>query len=350
MKYQLNQAPGRTVLTNGKEYLFFSGYTYLGMSQVDAFTTLVKEGIDKYGLLFPSSRISNTGLELYVVFESILSRLTGKDETVTYSSGYLAGQAVTNLVTRYCKHVFMAPNTHPAIQCGVQLPPDDWKNQFIKTINTSSHSQFVLFMDGVSPLTATVANFSFLNEINADKQLTCIIDDSHGIGLLGPVGDGISHLLPRLFNVEFVITYSLSKAFHINGGAVSCSKKIAKLLRDSPLYSASTAISPAMVYAFIQGQPLYLLQLKKLQQNINAFVHIVREMGGIGFYPHLPVFVLKNTWDQSLFDPHNIIISSFAYPDPLGIKVNRIVLNAQHTKQDLFKLSCTLNQLRQQHI
>ena len=348
--YQLHQAPGRTVRTNGKEYLFFSGYSYLGMGHVTEFTELAKEGINKYGLLYPSSRVSNTRLELYSTFENILSKLAGTEETVTFSSGYLAGRAIADLVTTHNKQVFTAPNTHPAIQCGIQLPNGDWKNQLVKTINQSTLNSFVLCMDGVSPLTATVANFSFLYELNADKHLTCIIDDSHGIGLLGPIGNGISHLLPQLFNVDFIITYSLSKAFHINGGAISCSKRIAKLLRQSPYYSGSTAISPAMVYAFIEGQALYHRQLKKLQENIDDFIKVINDIGGIYFYPHLPVFVLKEKWDQSLFDLHHIIISSFAYPDPLGSKVNRVVLNALHTKKDLFKLSCVINQLHNEAV
>lgn len=347
MSYQLNQSPGRTIQIDGKEHLFFSGYSYLGMSQVPEFCDLVKAGIDKYGIVFPSSRISNTQLLLYSSFEYMLSRLVDTEETVTFSSGYLAGRAIAELLIKHNKHVFRAPDTHPAIQCGMQLPAENWKYHFLKTINLSGHNSFVLFMDGINPLSASVANFSFLHEINVDKHVTIVIDDSHGIGLLGAEGEGISHLIPKLHNVEIVITYSLSKAFHLNGGAVSCSKKIARLLRDSTYYTASSAISPALLYAFLQGQRYYHLQLKKLQENIIAFTHAISDIEGISCYPHLPVFVIKRNWDPAYFEKQNIIISSFAYPDPLGNKVNRIILNALHTPPDLFKLSGVLNTLQQ---
>ncbi len=345
--YQVNESPGRTINVDGKEHLFFSGYSYLGISHVPEFCNLVKAGIDQYGIVYPSSRISNTQLQLYRSIEYLLSRLVDTEETVTFSSGYLAGRAISEQLIRHNKQVFKAPDTHPAIQCGIQLTGEDWKYHFIKTINQSGDNNFILFMDGVNPLTATVANFSFLHDINHDKQVTIVIDDSHGIGLLGPVGNGISHLIPRLHNVEVVITYSLSKAFHINGGAVSCSKKIARLLCTSPFYTASSPISPALVYAFLHGQHLYQQQLKKLQNNISAFVNVISDIGGICFYPHLPVFVLKRNWDPAYFEKQNIIISSFAYPNPSGNKVNRIILNALHTPQDLFKLSGVLNTLHQ---
>ena len=345
--FKINQALGRTISVNGKEHLFFSGYSYLGMSHVPEFCDLVKAGIDQFGIVFPSSRISNTQLELYRSFEYLLSRLVDLEETVTFSSGYLAGRAIADQLIKHNKHVFKAPDTHPAIQCGIQLPNEDWKYHFVKTVNQSVYKSFILFMDGVNPLTASVANFSFLHEINPDKHVTCVVDDSHGIGLLGPGGEGISHLIPRLPNVEIIITYSLSKAFHLNGGAVSCSKKIARLLRDSPFYTASSAISPALVYAFVYGQQLYHQQLKKLLDNIYAFMSVISDIGGICFYPHLPVFVLKQNWDPAWFEKQHIIISSFAYPDPSGNKVNRIILNALHTRQDLFKLSGVLNTLHQ---
>ena len=347
MMYQVNESPGRTINVEGKEHLFFSGYSYLGMSHVPEFCDLVKAGIDQYGIVYPSSRISNTQLQLYRSFEYLLSRLVDMEQTVTFSSGFLAGRAITEQLVMNDKHVFRAPDTHPAMQCGIQLTGEDWKYHFIKTINQSDHNNFIICMDGVNPLAATVANFSFLHEINPDKHLTVVVDDSHGIGLLGPGGDGISHLIPRLQNVEVVITYSLSKAFHINGGAVSCSKKIARLLCTSPFYTASSPISPALVYAFIYGQHLYQQQLKKLQDNISAFVNVISDIGGICFYPHLPVFVLKKNWDPAYFEKQNIIISSFAYPNPSGNKVNRIILNALHTRQDLFKLSGVLNTLHQ---
>ncbi len=71
----LSQLPGRTAIINNEEYLFFSGYSYLGLGLNKEFTSLVKEGIDKYGVVYPSSRISNTPLDLYTEFEEKLAQV-----------------------------------------------------------------------------------------------------------------------------------------------------------------------------------------------------------------------------------------------------------------------------------
>src|SRR5207248_2620755 len=68
--------------------------------------------------------------------------------------------------------------------------------------------------------------------------------------------------------VEYIICYSLSKAFNLSGGAVSCSADWAKKLRQHPAYSGSTAMSPALIQTFLSSRNLYSAQRKKLFDNI----------------------------------------------------------------------------------
>ena len=72
----LEGKPGRTCRVDGQEFMFFSGYNYLGVNEDEEFIALVNEGISKYGWVFPSSRISNTRLALYEECEAMLSAIT----------------------------------------------------------------------------------------------------------------------------------------------------------------------------------------------------------------------------------------------------------------------------------
>ncbi len=167
------------------------------------FIELVKEGIDRYGLLHPSSRISNTVLDLYEEFEAKLSLLTASEDTVSFSSGYLAGRAIIDFITPVSINCFCAPDTHPAIKGDANVLPDEWKTFFIEKVNQSSQNNFVLLVDSVNPLKASVTNFSFLHALHPDKKVTCIIDDSHGFGLSG-TAIKIIQPLPVFHNVEFI--------------------------------------------------------------------------------------------------------------------------------------------------
>jgi len=319
--YSLNETPGRTAFANGSEYLFFSGYDYLGMQHVPEFIALVKEGIDKYGWLFPSSRISNTRLQLFETCEALLSSLTGTEDTLLVSSGFAAGRIATE---PWQKEIVNLSPSHPAIT---------------RDINNKTGN--FLAVDSVDPLNAAVTDFSFTE--NSDANRILIIDDSHGIGLLGKRGEGIVSALPVHQTSKHVFTYALSKAFSIPAGAISCSKKFAGMYRNLPAYTAATAPSPAFIHAFIKGQPIYNGQRIKLKKNILYFQSLISQLHEIHFHKELPIFILPATLHEQQFAEHNIIISSFAYPDANGKKYNRIVLNALHTPQDLDRLAALLH-------
>jgi 8-amino-7-oxononanoate synthase len=326
MMFHLKNGPGRTAIVDEKEYLFFSGYSYLGMQHVPEFIELVREGMDKYGSLFPSSRVSNTQLDLFNEFEQRLLEITGMESAVCFSSGFMAGRAVMNVLkdeTHSC-----APNTHPAI-C-IQKSNYHHFNQWKENLQDAA----VVCFDSLNPLTAEINDASFLKDMNRD--ITCVIDDSHGAGLLNN-GAGVSRSLVSNHYVDYVVSFSLSKSYGIPGGVACCSTHIADQLRLSPEYTASTSISPAFAYAFLNGQHLYDQQRKKLQLNISAFNRLTHNMFLSG--PQLPVFVIPGSVDPEILAKHNIIISSFAYPDPSGKRINRIVLNALHTEDDLQILS-----------
>jgi 7-keto-8-aminopelargonate synthetase-like enzyme len=339
--FELNRIPGRTCSVDGKEFLFFSGYSYLGMNHVKDFTKLVKEGIDKYGILFPSSRISNTRLSLYKEFENDLSELTAMEDSVSFSSGFLAGKTISDILSSY-KNILVAPDTHPAIAIKNKSKTNnttfnEWNNDTVNFINTSDENEFVLISDSLNILTAEVHDFSFLKNIKENKKIIYLIDDSHGIGILGKNGAGIASELLKKINVEFIVCYSLSKAFNIEGGAISCSKEIADKLREHPNYSGSTAINPSLIHAFLKSEKLYSQQRERLFENIARFKKSLP--ADVLNKKNLPIIICKNENADDIFYKKNIIISSFGYPLPSSKKVNRIIINALHTKKDIRKLS-----------
>lgn len=334
--FSLIQSPGRSAMTNNVEFLFFSGYSYLGLNHHPDFIGLFQKGIEIYGLVFPSSRISNTALELYQVTEQQLSTLTQFPETVLLPSGFTAGKAAVESIALNSQ-VFHSPFCHPAIRIGSnsKLSFSDWAKETIHTINSNSYSNPpVILSDSLNQLTAEVYDFSFLNEIH--QKIICIIDDSHGIGLIGHLGKGISASLPSNENIEYLITYSLSKAFNIQAGAVSCSNKItAGKIRSTSWYTAVTPPSPAMLYAFCNAGKIYQNQWKQLQQQKKLLQDLLLKRTDVKYHPDLPVLIFPEALDEAYFLQRNIIISSFAYPVATGKKINRAVLNALHTNNDI---------------
>lgn len=337
----LQTTPGRICIINNKEYLFCSGYGYLGMSHAEQFIQNVIEGVRKYGPLFPSSRNSNSQLELFNDMESALSKLTKQESAVIFSSGFLAGQTIAGVLSLH-KNIRIAPGAHPAIQIRhIEIPGisfNEWATLTVQTINDSEEDGWILIADSVDILHGVVNDFSFLQKFSLHKKITVLIDDSHGIGILGLNGEGIVATLPEQANIEYIISYSLSKAFNIPGGAVSASESWCKLLRSHANYTASSSLSPAMAFAFLESSAIYASQKKILCNNI---IQLHREMHGNDEHKALPIFPCGRDDMQQTYLDQGIVVSSFHYPYPESPLVSRIVINALHTSGDIAKIART---------
>jgi 8-amino-7-oxononanoate synthase len=87
----------------------------------------------------------------------------------------------------------------------------------------------------------------------------------------------------------------------------------------------------------MRSKKLYTDQRKKLMKNIN---YVKKNLPSflIKHDSSLPIFICKDEVAEEAFFEKKIVISSFGYPDPTSKKINRVVVNALHTKKDLQKL------------
>jgi len=341
---QTNTTPGRTAVIDGKTHLFFSGFSYLGAHDKTAFREAFEAGIDLFGPVFISSRVANVRLSIYEELEHALAVLFRQQAAAAFSSGYLAAQAAMQYAqTR--GEILYAPGVHPALRLpGAVVPLQDrhqWIAQTIALVNSRPDHNFVLATDAVNPLTSTIHDFSWLSAI--ERKLLVVIDDSHGAGILGPEGEGIVYTLPVHVPVHYLITASLAKAYSVEGGLVAGHAADIAAMKKLPFFTASTPIMPANAYAFLQSKPLYAAGRNKLQLNIHYLQQHVANTSWVHNPHHLPVFLLQPesrmpSVAQFLLE-HDIIISSFAYPDPGSAAIHRVVLSALHEPDDLSALA-----------
>jgi len=341
----LSQAPGRTTLIDGKEYLFFSGYSYLGLGLNKHFTDLVKKGIDLYGVVYPSSRISNTALDLYTKMEEQLAAFTSAEDAAVFSSGFLSARTAVDVVSKEM-NVYCLPYTHPssaALPGIIQIPETLSWQQFLNERAAAGEFQFAVAADSINPTPGHINDFSFLTSTPAIFNITLIIDDSHGIGWLGKDGKGIASLLNLPAHIDLLLNFSLSKTFHINGGAITGSRKWIAAVRRHVNYATSTPMMPSLAYAWTEATALFNQQREILLQNIEYLQKLTTNYTFVA-NEGTPVFVVAKKGIAPYLLQNNVIISSFGYPHPESDPVNRVVVNALHLKSDLEKLAQLIEQ------
>nr|WP_295867059.1 aminotransferase class I/II-fold pyridoxal phosphate-dependent enzyme [uncultured Chitinophaga sp.] len=334
--------PGRTATVDNRSCLFFSGFSYLGLHQQPAFKTAFTEGIHRYGTLFPSSRAGNVRLPLFEEMEHALCTHLEQQAAVVLSSGYMAAQAAVHYAATRGQLCY-APGAHPALWLGnPQLPAGSraqWEQDTVASVNSQPDHHYVIVTDALNPITGEVYAFDWLRLLQ--RKVLVLVDDSHGIGVLGPRGQGSIHLLPGTDQVRYLITASLAKAYSVEGGMVAGHAADIAALKKNGFFTGSTPMMPAGAYAWLQSADLVRQQRRLLQQNVAYFLHLSAHSAIHN--PHaLPVFILPQPAEKqplvNYLAERDVIISSFPYPFPHSQPVNRAIISALHTQQDILTL------------
>jgi len=341
------QLPGRTLLADGKEYLYFSGTSYLGMAVNPAFQEYLQEGIKRYGTNYSSSRLSNVQLAVFEEAEHYLVNYTGTEAALTVSSGFLAGQLVVRTFAQDNSFLY-GPRTHPALWLNTQnfnnYNFEEWAEQVPQLIyNSASPDIFILF-NSLDPLLAKKYDVSWLSTLASTKNITCIIDDSHGFGVTGKNGAGISSELSLPEGSRKIVVSSLGKALGIPGGVILSDERTIRELRKSPFFGGGSPIIPAYLYAFLRAPSIYQRAREKLFANITYFKSLLNKPGLFQNFPDYPVFYTPYNQLYHFLLQQDILISSFSYPTPTDEPVTRVILNSLHAPGDMRQLATLINE------
>ncbi|MDX5483281.1 MAG: aminotransferase class I/II-fold pyridoxal phosphate-dependent enzyme [Hymenobacteraceae bacterium] len=348
-KVYTDQLPGRTLVVDGEELLFFSGTSYLGIPVNEQFRHCVLEGMARYGTNYSSSRNSNLQLRVFEEAEDYLAHYTGAEAAFTMSSGYLACQALVQTL-QGSGHFIYAPNTHPALWRStadeVTGNYDAWVGPMLQQVQTSGEEHIILVCNSLDPLKARKHGFSWLNSLPDDKQITLIVDDSHGFGVTGEDGAGIfGQLAARLQpNVRLVVASSMGKALGIPAGVVLGEKELVDKLRYSHYFGGASPAIPAYLYAFLQCEPVFKEARQKLFSNIAFFLQHLERPEQFSYFDGYPVFGVHEHSLAAYLQEHGVIISSFRYPTPADDPITRVVLSSAHTQEDIQRLTGLINQ------
>ena len=190
--YAINQLPGRSTQIDGENWLYFSGTGYLGAAWNEDLQALVQEGIQKFGLHFGGSRLSNIQINIFGEAEAFLAQYAGAEQALLLSSGTLAGQLLMKVLGTHGE-VFPAPGAHPAIWAGFGPTIKSWDNwvERVQELVVEPGPPLILAANSVDPLYVRQFNFDWLQDLKPQRELIVVIDDSHGFGVLGENGSGI---------------------------------------------------------------------------------------------------------------------------------------------------------------
>ena len=341
--------PGRELELDQKKFLYFGGTSYLGLQTDEAFQEIFISNIRKYGTNYGASRKSNVRLSVYEKAEQFLCQLVGCESSATLSSGYLAGQLVRQTMDTKEHRLFYAPNTHSALYS--PTPSTKLKPYITFTalniavrshLETNQETTPVVFLDAIDFSGANYPDFEGLRTLPLEK-IILVVDDSHGIGIVGENGGGVFRRLKELSPKELIVCCSLGKGFGIQAGSIFGTEKRIEQFMDTPFFGGASPAAPAAVACLMDGKALFLEKREALIHNITLFMSNVKTLDRFKFMEGHPAFSFTDEKLVSYLERQNVLVTSFRYPDEDSFLMSRIVISAHHKKEDILLLCNLIN-------
>ena len=351
VKIRLDHLPGPEFRAGGQTYLYFGGTAYLGLQQLPEFKALLAEATLRMGTHWGASRGGNVVVDVYAEAEQKLAAWTGSEAALTLSSGFLAGRLLAEFYARDPYSCFYSPSCHAAL-----LPPGarraagwaDLRSALLTFLKNHPDRQAVLFTDSLDFNNSPGPVNETLKTLPAESCLL-VADDSHGLGVLGPRGNGAFSGLRALGFRKLLVCASLGKAMGVTAGVVLGPSEILKELEQTPLYSGASPAPPASVATLAQAldSGLYARQREKLLRNLSYFAERIGQVSGLQGIPGHPVWTFR---DPSLAEglyTRGILVTHFDYPAEGSTgSPSRIVLSAAHSEEQIGRLASQICDLR----
>lgn len=342
----LEETPNIYFKNKGLNYYYFSGTGYLGASSHPFFKDQLIKSVKKWGGSFGSSRLANIKLSIYKKGEDYLANLLQKEAALTISSGTLSGKLAINALKKNNDAFFHLPKTHPVILTSNSAPVFI-DNKLNPLFFEKSLKNIVICTDAIPALETQAFSFDFISKIPKNKNITLLLDESHSLGVLGTNGGGISTYNLFSKNIEVVVISSLGKAYGICGGVIAGSKKFIENIKNDNLYIGSAGMSPAFLDCFISCKKFYKNQLKALQKNLLYIASKLHDDIKINFSKDYPIIYYDDINIGDYLQKKKIVITNFYYVQSHNnkSKINKIIINANHTHKELDILINVINNL-----
>ena len=327
---------------------------YLGLANDDEVKAAAKAGIDRWGYGLSSVRFICGTQELHKNLEAKLSEFLGTDDTILYSSCYDANGGLFETILGPEDAIISDELNHASIIDGVRLCKAKrlrYKNnnmaELEERLKEAADCRIkAIVTDGVFSMDGIIANLEAICDLADKYDAIVIVDDSHGVGVIGDSLRGAHEHCGVMGRVD-VITGTLGKALGgSSGGYTSGKKAIIDILRQrSRTYLFSNTLSPIIASASLTVLDIISKSgalAAKLKENTQYFRTGLKKLGFDiveGTHPIVPIMTYDEIASQKLAEKmleKNVYVIGFFYPVvPKGRARVRTQVSAGHSRAQL---------------
>lgn len=227
--------PGPRMRVDGREVLMLAGSNYLDLAGDVRVIAAAASAALEFGTAATGSRLINGNLALHEALEAELARFTGHEAALVFSSGYMANLGVLGALCGPDDVIVSDALNHASIIDACRLSraetrvfrhndPDDFARV---AAGLAGFRRRVFVADGVYSMDGDVARLHELVPIARAHEMVVVLDDAHGLGVLGARGGGVAEHCGVAVDL---LVGNLGKALGSFGAFVACSAVVREWL------------------------------------------------------------------------------------------------------------------------
>lgn len=236
--------------------LDLAGNDYLGLARHPEITRSAAEAARAWGAGSTGSRLVTGTTELHTTLERELAEFCGFEAALVLATGYAANLAAVTTLAPHGSLLVSDAGNHASLIDGCRLArgttqvvahadPDAVR----KALGTH-RGVAVVVSDTVFSVDGDAAPLGRLAAAAREYGAGLVLDDAHGLGVLGEGGRGAAHAAGLAGAPDVVVTATLSKSLGSQGGVVlGPAAVIAHLVNAARTFIFDTGLAPAAVGA-----------------------------------------------------------------------------------------------------
>lgn len=325
---------GAVTRIDGREFLNFSSYNYLGLAGHPLVNKAARDAIDRYGTSASASRLVAGERPIQRELEEALAELYGVEDCVVFVSGHATN--VSTIATLFGPKDLVIHDSliHNSVLEGVKLsgatrrsfPHND--AAALDAVLAEIRFQFeraLIVVEGHYSMDGDIPDLPALIDIKRRHGCFLMVDEAHALGVLGKTGKG-SHEHHGIAGEDVDIWMgTLSKTLAGCGGYIAgCRPLVEHLKYSAPGFVYSVGISPPLAAASIAALKIMCKEperVARLQENGQRFLQLAKEAGintgssqGFAIVPAITGSSLKAAKLSNALFERGINVQPIVYP------------------------------------
>jgi 8-amino-7-oxononanoate synthase len=349
----ISRLDGPHVTVDGRDLIMVGSNNYLGLTTHPKVRQAAMEALREYGTSCSGSRFANGTIDLHEQLEATLARFVGKDAAQVFSTGFQTNQGVIAPLLSRSDTVIIDRLVHASIVEGVRLSFGKVRRfrhndieSLRKNLEASADSQGILVVvDGVYSMEGDLAPLPEIVATAKEFNARIMVDDAHGLGVLGKTGRGTLEHFGVTDEVDLVMG-TFSKSLASLGGFIAGDERVVSYIKHHSRALIFSAAMPPSAIATVQAALEVIETEPEIRERLWRNTNFLREnIVAAGFEtgptesPIVPMivgddfralFFWKRLFDEGIFT--NCVLAPGV---PEGQQRIRMCLMATHTMEDL---------------